>query len=35
MIILPEGYQMTPPKEAPKLDETLLNALAKPIAGKS
>lgn len=29
MIILPEGYQMTPPQEAPKQDETLVTALAK------
>lgn len=29
MIILPEGYQIKPPEEAPKLDETLITALAK------
>lgn len=29
MIILPEGYQMTPPQEAPKQDKTLVTALAK------
>ncbi len=29
IIILPEGYQIKPPEEAPKLDETLITALAK------
>lgn len=29
LIILPEGYQMTPPQDAPKQDETLVTALAK------
>ena len=29
MIILPEGYQIKPPEESPKLDETLITALAK------
>ncbi len=29
MIILPEGYKIKPPEEAPKLVETLITALAK------
>ena len=29
LILLPEGAQLTPPKETPKPDETLVRALAK------